>query len=103
MPIIPVSEGQTLLDIALQGSGDLFQVFVIAASNGIDITDDLPVGSLVDVPAPAVDKVYLVDLFTPAYAKPVSADNNVTLIQGRDGIGFWAIEDDFIVQQNSSE
>jgi hypothetical protein len=98
MPVIRVNEGQTLLDIALQGCGDLFQVFEIAGLNGIDITSDLTVGSVQQVLEPAVEKAYLVELFALPYRKPKSADNDVQRTKGREGIGFWIIEDDFIVQ-----
>ena len=103
MPTITVNEGQTLLDIALQGTGDLTRVFEVAALNGVDITDDLPIGGMIQSPDPAVDKSYLVDLFAVVYQKPKSADNEVARTNGREGIGFWAIAVDFIVQPDNSE
>jgi hypothetical protein len=98
MPSTKVSEGQTLLDIALQATGDLTRVFEIAGLNGIDITTDLTIGSTLVVPEPLIDKTYLVDLFTPVYRKPKSADNDIGQTKGREGIGFWIIGDDFVVQ-----
>lgn len=93
-----VSEGQTLLDIALQATGDLTRVFEIAGLNGIDITTDLTIGSTLTVPEPVIDKAYLVDLFAVVYRKPKSADSDTEQIKGREGIGFWIIENDFVVQ-----
>ena len=98
MPNTKVSEGQTLLDITLQGTGDLTRVFEIAALNSVDITDDLSIGSNLVIPEPAIDKMYLVDLFAPVYRKPKSADTETDQIKGRDGISFWIIENDFVVQ-----
>lgn len=98
MPSIKVSEGQTLLDIALQASGDLTRVFEIAALNSIDITTDLTIGSTLAAPEPAIDKTYLVDLFAVAYRKPKSGDSDTEQTKGREGIGFWIIENDFVIQ-----
>jgi len=98
MPNIKVSEGQTLLDIALQATGDLTRVFEIAGLNGIDLTTDLTIGSTLTAPEPAIDKTYLVDLFAVVYRKPKSADSDTEQTKGREGIGFWIIENDFIVQ-----
>jgi len=98
MQSIPVSEGQTLLDIALQGCGDLTRVFDIAGLNNLDVTSDLLIGSRLLAPEPLVDKTYFVELFAVPYNKPKSADNDVARTKGREGISFWVIGDDFIVQ-----
>lgn len=96
---VPIQAGQTLLDIALQEGGGLQAVFEIAALNGLSITDIVPAGQDVlvsDLPfSSMVRKQYREGGWFPASA---------TTIPGRqvieptlEGIGNWAIENDFIV------
>lgn len=51
MRSILISDGQTLLDIALQECGAVEAVFDLADANGLHITDALAPGQVLTVPA----------------------------------------------------
>jgi hypothetical protein len=88
---ITVAYGQTSLDIALQGMGDVERVFDVALLNGGSITQDLVPGTIVEIPAPALDKQKMVNLFSIPFNKPAS--DVITPIFA--GIGYWYVDRDF--------
>ncbi|MGN6604570.1 MAG: LysM peptidoglycan-binding domain-containing protein [Ginsengibacter sp.] len=94
MRTITVSEGQTLLDIAMQYCGDASVLFDIADLNGLEVTDDLVPGQQLLVPDAEIDKQAVADAFSDGII-PSSTDDNIIPVD--EGIEFWAIEDDFIV------
>jgi hypothetical protein len=47
---------QALIDIALQGTGDVTRVIEVAQLNGLSITDDLTAGDELITPVASVDK-----------------------------------------------
>ena len=96
--MITVTSRQSVLDIALQHCGSLEAAFDIAQSNGISLTDDLTTGQSMSVPEPtdtAMAQHYGVNNLQPATAVS-NAEINDLLAVG-EGIGFWAIEYDFVV------
>lgn len=97
--MITVTSRQSVLDIALQYCGALEAAFDIALSNGISLSDDLTIGQQLVVPEP-IDKTmawhYNVNGILPATAITMEEINDILNIG--DGIGFWGIEIDFIVQ-----
>lgn len=95
MPIIKVKEGQTLLDIAVQYLGDASKAFEIAITNGLNFSDDLVIGTELIVGDVAVDKKKVVKIFSENNLIPASGK---TLSQQQEGIGYWAVGGDFIVQ-----
>ena len=100
MQKIVVKQGQSVLDIAIVYTGDVKESFKIAVINNISITDELFPGQILEVPA-VVNK-RIVELFRD-YNQPATAimeskfiiDDNEEIIP--EGIGFWAIEKNFIV------
>ena len=44
-----VKDRQTLLDVALQASGDMESVFDIAQANDISVTEELTVGTEIEI------------------------------------------------------
>lgn len=97
MQSIKVSEGQTLLDVAIEHLGDASRWDEIADLNGMGLTDALPIGGVLLVPDAAIEKQGVVDLFKPSYQKPSSAeDQGLAEIFG-EGLEYWAIEVDFVI------
>lgn len=96
MPIIIVSDGQTLLDIAVQHCGDATMAFKIAKENGLSFSDDLITGNSVVVADVAVDKRKLVDDFSKQLIVPASKKEDAVLLS--EGIGYWAVGTELIVQ-----
>lgn len=85
-----VRNGQWLADIAVEKTGSIAGLFEMAALNGISVTDDLNVGSAIDlseVKDEAVVQNYKVRELNPATATET----------GLAGIGYWAIGTTLIV------
>ena len=84
-------EGQTLLDIALQHTGDASKALDIALANGISLSDDLEPGATLTLPDTqgnkAMTQYYTVNKIMPA----TSLETEI------GGINYMGIEIDFIV------
>jgi hypothetical protein len=93
-----VSENQSFLDIAIQTSGGIASVFDLAVVNDLSITDDLTPGQslqLVDLDNADVTAYYKSKNLVPATA--LTADDKLVAAE-LEGISYWAINVDFIVQ-----
>lgn len=91
-----VKERQTLLDIALQTSGSVEAVVDLALANGLSITDELSDGQVlevVEVKDVAVVSRYEISGIFPA----TEASDEERSAMAYEGIGFMAIENDFVV------
>lgn len=95
MQTITVKEGQTLLDIAMQYLGNSERVYDIANLNEIEITTDLVVGQELWIPDTEITDESIAEVFEENDLIPASMDS---IDIENEGIDFWAIEDDFIVQ-----
>ena len=94
MPII--KKQQTLIDFAVQYSGSQENIFAVAQANGKNLTDDMVPGSLLVIPA-------VTDVRVAKFYSSQKYDITTNLTQSAQsisdsGIGYWAIEDDNIVQ-----
>lgn len=94
MQTIEVSEGQCLTDIAMHYLGDAERVFEIMELNGLEeLSVELVPETKLIVPDRDPEKDYVVKSFgerhIPASMEEVEID---------EGIDFWIIEDDFVVQ-----
>lgn len=90
---ITVNYGQTTLDVTVQGTGDISQMMVVVALNGLSLTDDLIPGATLVVPAydPAQKKV--VNYFSVPANYPASGLSAIQ--QTSEGIDYWFIGLDF--------
>lgn len=89
-----VEHKQSLLDIALQHSGNIDSLFELAALNNLSITDDLNYGSSLEVGGSVnndVVETYLDKSIIPA----TDIDNSQPLLL--EGIGYWIVGTDFKV------
>jgi hypothetical protein len=93
---VKILAGQTMADIAVQELGDVSRVFEISELNDKPITEELMPGSYLTLPVAATDKRYLTQLFSDPANKPASAcDAEAGALEGID---YWALEIDFVVQ-----
>jgi hypothetical protein len=98
MKVVKVLYGQTISDIAVQELGDAERSMELAALNGMSVTDDLSATSTLLVPDYDTTKRNIVQLFSDQANAPASADvsgDNTALLEG---IGYWYLENDFVVQ-----
>lgn len=87
-----VQSGQTLPDVAIQHCGSLSAWPLLASMNGLGMTDPLTPGTTLKLPTVSDKRtvaVFKAGKFSPAVGN---------ILQYGDGIGWWAIENDFIVQ-----
>ena len=90
-----VSYNQSLFDISVQECGSIEDVFDIAKQNGLSITDSSDIASLIVVPD-AIEK-QIADYYKAKRLNPatdIAETNNIVL----EGIDYWALEVDFVVQ-----
>lgn len=95
---IIISEKQTLLDIAIQETGSLESVFEIAEANGLVVSDILEPGLELKIPGGLIIDTDVFSFFQSNGLFPANGYSDDELQEKFDGIDFWAIEDDFIVQ-----
>lgn len=94
-----VKSRQSIIDVAIQYGGSFEKAFDIAQVNGRSLTDELLAGdklNVTEVSDKSVTQYYQVNNVMPATAITV-AEINDTLGMG-EGVEFWGIEYDFIVQ-----
>lgn len=100
MTQIVALNNQTLLDVAIRHCGTVEAIVEIAILNNISITDDLAPGQLIQIPVKDYGNQEVVNYFTLNKVEPATAltQEHVALTEGNSGIGFWIIENNFIVQ-----
>lgn len=97
MKAVKILDGQTIIDIAAQELGDLERSYEIAQMNGMNLTDELTAGEMINVPDADISKRNIISLFADAANAPAS-DSPESNTDRLEGIDYWIIENDFIVQ-----
>lgn len=95
MQTITVRDRQSLLDLSVQYCGDVQNVFDIALTNELSITETeiLDTGMQLQIP-PSLNKA-VAEYFRTGYYFPATAEVVENTADG--GIEFWAVEVDFFV------
>lgn len=92
MSNVIAAPGQSLLDLAIEHLGSAEAVFSLAALNGLSITHRLAGGTSIALPPPT-DKQVIRDFARRSQKPAANLDDG-----SGDGIGYWTIGSDFIVQ-----
>ena len=95
-----VLHNQSLLDIAIQWTGSVAKVFLIAQANGLAVSDEITPGDELIVPDTVVLDTDIKTYYTSRAIQPATAlttiiDDNTE--PSPEGIGYWIIGDDNIV------
>lgn len=93
-----VQQGQSLMDISIEKCGSVTALFELALANGLSITDDVEVGTTLQLPIPtnaAVKQYFENKGIVPATIEAAAKQFENLNPQG---IGYWEIGNDFIVQ-----
>ena len=98
MKVVKILLGQTICDIAVQELGDAERSMEVADLNGLSLTDDLTAVNTLLVPDYNTSKTNIVNLFSDPANAPASADVSGGADSKKEGIDYWIIENDFIVQ-----
>lgn len=95
---IIVLPNQSLFDISVQHTGNVENSFIIALSNNLTVTDHLQVGSKITIPASVDTNKRIYTNYVINNNQPASARISDLNIKPLEGIGYWEIDNDFIVQ-----
>lgn len=91
-----VLHNQSLIDVALKATGNAANAIQYAIANNISITDELEPGNILSranvVENTDIKNYYIVKSIQPA------TDTKTDIIQYNDGIGWWEIGFDNIVE-----
>jgi hypothetical protein len=92
-----IKQGMTMLDVAMLVAGSVEGFFALATLNGLAYTDEITPGQELNLNI-AVQSASVVKYFKDKGYKPASGVG-VPLGGGggSGGIGYWSIEDNFIV------
>jgi hypothetical protein len=91
-----VGSRQTLIDLAMQHAGSAEAAFEMCLQHDFEITRELEAGA--ELPQPIVLNNEVVTLYRTEKAKPASILIKQMPGAEDEGVDFWAIETDFIVQ-----
>lgn len=94
MPII--KKHQTLIDFTIQHTGSAEALFTVALANGKNITDDIAPGTLL-IATDTVDTT-VIKFFKNSINDVITRDYTPGNSNLDSGIGFWAVNDDNIVE-----
>lgn len=80
-----IKNGQSLIDVAIQQSGDAGNAVALAIQNDLSLTENLGVGN--NIQNAPVTNQSIVDFFNTELKNPATKDN---VVEGQ-GIGFWGL------------
>lgn len=91
------SEQQSLCDVIVQLSGSLEKSFSWLNENDLSMTDDLIVGQ--ELKVSTIDNADIANYLKARNVVPATAlsIDEETALNENEGIGYWAIESDFVV------
>jgi len=97
---IKILHNQTLLDISIYLFGTAIGAMSLAIANDISLTDDLEVGTVLQVPENTdFGQRLIAEYFQNKSLKPATGITTIEKeIETPSGIDYWAIEVDFVVQ-----
>lgn len=101
MAKVTVLENQSLFDLSLQTLGSVEAVFHLAEKNNLSLTDYLPAGTVLNYDENAVTDKKTVAAYQRDNVKPATyfGENDLaTVLLGGEGIDFWRIEFEFVIQ-----
>ena len=94
-----VLHNQTLLDFAIQHTGNVTNAFEIAMANSISVSDELIAGSTLIIPATVVNDTDVLQYYASRAIQPAT---DITQYgeseETPEGISVWVIDQNFIVQ-----
>lgn len=95
---VTILHNQSLLDIAVQHTGNIENAFAISAANGLAVSDALTPGTVLMIPENVVYDKDILNYYQSKNIKPATA---ITILPSAEpeleGIGYWTIEKTFKV------
>lgn len=97
MATITVLHNQSLLDIAIQHTGDVTNAFALAVANGISVTDDLQPGADLVIPDDITTDADILNYYSAKGLQPATGYTATAIAPELEGIGYWIIQKNFKV------
>ena len=97
MKTITVLPNQSLLDIAVQHTGSVYNTFAIAVANNLTITDDLTTGSALVIPDTVQEDKFVLNEYVLKRIEPATGITDPSVIPPEKGIGWMQIGNSFKV------
>lgn len=94
---IKVLANQSVYDLAIQATGDVANVMIIASVNDISVTDELKAGDVLLIPDTVTPLRAVLGYYTARQLKPATGLMSEAGVPQDEGIEFWYIEQDFVV------
>ncbi|KAB8153430.1 hypothetical protein EZY14_009360 [Kordia sp. TARA_039_SRF] len=94
---INIISQQTLFDVSIQLTGTIENVFDFAQENSLSITDSLDINTKVVMPNKKFEQNLTKEYYSKNNLKP-STDISFDQVTDLEGIDYWIIEENFIVQ-----
>ena len=96
---VVVLHNQSLLDLALQHTGTIENIFELAMLNNLSITDDVVAGKTLALPDEAFTNKDILAYYIAKNLQPATAfsKEDEQVFERLEGISIWAINLDFIV------
>ena len=93
-----VLHNQSLLDIAIQHTGNVLNAFLIAQANGLAVSDELSTGQILIIPETVENNNDILNYYSSRAIQPATALTEiVTEIVRQRGIGYMQIGKTFKV------
>ena len=96
---VTILNSQSLLDIALQHTGNAQNAFLIAKENSLSVTSYLVAGYEVTIPYGVAFNREMLDFYNSKKVQPATDENynELTHPEEFEGIGYWIINKNFKV------
>ncbi|MGV4413879.1 hypothetical protein [Chryseobacterium sp. T1] len=96
---ITILHKQSLLDIAIQHTGNATNAYAIARANGLGVSDLLEPGAVLIIPDDIEKDMDIVNYYSAKGIQPAtSITTGGEAEEQLEGISYWIINQDFIVQ-----
>lgn len=94
---IKALSNQSFMDISIQHTGSVYNAFIIAAANGMSVSESPVSGSSVIIPDAAIKDEDILNYFRSNGIKPATGVVDLSIIVDRLGIGWMKIGKTFKV------
>jgi len=99
---VVVLHNQSLLDLALQHTGTIENIFELAMLNNLSITDDVVAGKVLTIPTESFTNKDILTYYIAKKIQPATAftQEDKIISERQEGISIWAINLDFVVSHD---
>jgi len=94
---VKILHNQSILDIAVQHTGSVFNAFAIATANDMAVSEILTAGNSILIPDNVNNDESILNYYNAKNIKPATSLKDVQSVIEYKGIGYMIVEDNFKV------